>query len=118
MEIIKSGVTRNVVLIGRYAVKIAKHQYKHEHFLQGCVANYCERRVTKIFYSYDCPERYMIAPTVWCSLFGLVSIQLRASLLNRELTDAEIVKFKGICNDIKNDNFGVLNERVVCIDYP
>jgi hypothetical protein len=39
MKIKLNGVTRIVLLIGRYAVKIPNFTVQHHHFLHGCYAN-------------------------------------------------------------------------------
>lgn len=113
---IKSGVTRIVFLIGKYAIKVPNFRYQHKHFLHGCFANFSERVHTK---SMKClPEMYIkIAPTVFCAWFGLISIQQRVVLMNRDLSENEIEYFNFLTTDIKKENFGWLKRHLVCIDY-
>lgn len=99
------GITRLVLLIGNWAIKVPNFEYEHRHFLLGCYTNWQERDYTKVWNSYP-PMGKMIAPTVWCSWFGLVSIQKRVLPLGRGLTEEEKKSFEDICSDIKPDNFG------------
>lgn len=115
MKIIKKGVTRLVFLVGNYAVKIPNFTVQHSHFLQGCYANWSERQYTKMFKGMN--EYNKIAPTYFCSFFGLVSIQRRVIELDRHLTEEEVKYFEHQTSDIKCANFGWLNGNLVCIDY-
>lgn len=116
MRLKLNGTTRIVFLIGNYAIKIPNHVVCHQHFLQGCYANWSERRYTKTFERL--PEFYnKIAPTIFCSWFGLLSIQRRVVELDRHLTVNEVEYFKDQTTDIKMQNFGYLDKRLVCIDY-
>lgn len=109
-----NGCTRIVLLVGKFAIKIPNFSYCHRHFLQGCLANWKEREYSKLF--PDCPK---VNKALFCSWFGLVSIQKRVEVLERHLTKEEVEYFKDVCpTDIKNDNFGILKGKVVCIDYP
>lgn len=114
---IKYGITRIVILVGNYAIKIPNFTYSHQHFLNGCIANWSERVYTKMYKNADCDFYSKIAPTIFCIWFGLISIQKRVILLDRSLTEAECIYFKDQTSDIKGTNFGYLNEKIVCIDY-
>ena len=111
----KIGTTRIVFLIGRYAIKLSNHGYCHQHFLQGCYANWAERNYCKMF--KDLPIGDMVAPSIFCSWFGLFQIQKRCEPLNRDLTAKEEKMFKDVCTDIKAENFGIYEGRLVCLDY-
>ena len=117
----KKGVTRIVILTKNYAIKIPNFLYQHNHFLQGCYANWSERMLYKMWKDYtDEPNlRELIAPSYFCSWFGLIQIQKRVALLNRDLTKGEKKKFKIVAStDLKKENFGILDGRIVCVDYP
>lgn len=115
MKISQKGTTRITILIGPYAIKIPTY-IEHRLFLKGCVANYDERSYSKHFKNF--PKYYnKIAPTIYCSWFGLLSIQLRTQELNRHLTKREIKRFRTLTSDLKKENFGYLNGRLVCFDY-
>lgn len=111
-----NGVTRIVILIGKYAIKIPNFTYCHLHFIQGCYCNYSERNYCKIFKGM--PE-FMgrVVPTIFCSWFGLISIQYRVKELSTKLTKKQIKEFRKYFEDVKSDNFGIYKDRIVCIDY-
>lgn len=58
-----------------------------------------------------------INPTIFCSWFGLLSIQKRADVLIRDLTEDEIKCYSVITTDLKGENFGLIKGKLVCIDY-
>jgi hypothetical protein len=58
-----------------------------------------------------------VAPTIFCTWFGLLSIQKRALPLDRDLTKEEDDYFMHLTSDRKKENFGYLNGRIVCVDY-
>jgi len=115
MKLVRKGVTRLVFLIGNYAIKIPNFTVQHSHFLQGCYANWSERMYTKMF--KNLPEIDRVAPTYFCSWFGLISIQQRVTELTRHLSEEEIDYFKHQTTDIKSANFGYFQGRLVCVDY-
>lgn len=116
------GCTRIVFLVGKYVIKIPNFKVCHQHFLQGCFANWSERRLYKNFKgAYGCEPDIieLIAPSYFCSIFGLVQIQARCVVLDRPLTEQELVTFNSICSgDIKQQNFGYYKNKLVCLDYP
>jgi len=116
IDIITRGITRIVILIGDYAIKMPNFLHDHHHFLVGCECNWKERKWTKSCkHSLDFYSK--LSPTLFCSLFGLMSIQLRCKPLDRSLTDKEVAYFQDVTTDVKSDNFGYLNGLLVCFDY-
>jgi len=116
MKIIKKGATRLVFLIGNYAFKVPNFTYCHLHFLHGCYACWSERDYTKRFKVLsDVYEK--ISPTIFCSWFGLLSVQKRVVELDRDLTEDECFYFFNQTEDTKMQNFGYLKGKLVCIDY-
>lgn len=129
---IKKGVTRIVLIVFGYAIKIPNFTYSHHHFLQGCVCNSSERLFTKQWRPKNNPEKVgakhyefiletfeKINPTLFCSWFGLISIQKEVKLLGYDIKEIDGLKehFKIVCTDFKSENFGLLNGKIVCIDY-
>jgi hypothetical protein len=126
---IRFGVYRIVFLFGNYVIKIPNLIYDHRHFIYGCYCNYNERISYKIWKKQGCRvvrdntggnDDYLhelVAPSLYCSWFGFLQIQKRCIILERELTIGEKMRFKIVCKDIKPDNFGIINEKVVCLDY-
>jgi len=113
----KKGVSRIVFKIGKFAIKIPNHSFNHEHFLLGCWANCSERNW------YKCTNKIAeykdkMAPSLFCSWFGLIQIQYWCNPIDRDLTDEELKYFDNIRNgEQKSENFGYYNNRMVCLDY-
>lgn len=113
---IRKGCTRIVFVFRSYVIKVPNFTKNHLHFLQGCYANYAERSFCKNFKYYSL-EYDKVSPTIYCSWFGLFSIQKRVIELSRPLIKKEIKYFKTTTIDLKYQNFGYLNNKLVCIDY-
>ena len=117
MSFIKKGVTRIVFLLGPIVIKVPRFglgslSQGHINFLRGCLANWNER----LIYRYT--KSLLLAPTFWCSWFGLIQIQKRVKPLNRELLKNEEKTMRKFCSDIKSSNFGIdEGRRLVCVDY-
>ncbi len=120
MKLDLKGITRIVFLIGKYAIKIPNFKYQHNHFLQGCYANWSERKYCKDFKTanYEGNMYEWVAPSYFCSWFGLVQIQARCETYNKHLTKEQKEFYKPLCGtDNKKENFGLLNGKLVCVDY-
>jgi len=116
---IKYGITRFSILIGNIAIKIPRIK-KHLHFLQGCYSNYSERNFYKTFKNYTGEVKYQnyVAPSYFCSIFGLIQIQKRCIENKRELTDEEIKLFSSFgISEFKPCNYGYINSKLVVLDY-
>ena len=112
------GTNRVILPLGKYVIKFPNITSGHLLFLHGCLANYRERWFCKKFKDIEEPRFYsMVCPSLFCSWFGLIQVQKRAQVLTRELTKSEILRFKDVCTDMKRENFGYYNGRLVCIDY-
>ena len=122
---IKSGVTRIVITVfPKYVIKISHPFNGKVNFLYGCLGNAKERDFCKKWKGMS--ELNQVAPSIFCSWFGLFQIQYKCSEYIIENPDVNKVKenlnnltfiFGNICEDIKIINFGVLNGKVVCLDY-
>lgn len=118
---IKSGITRKVLLIFKLAVKIPNISNGHSNFLQGCYANYSERKFCKDFKHADYEENlYKYAcPSYLCAWFGLIQIQARCEPNLSDLNEDQIKTYSSLCGtDNKKENFGWYKGRLVCLDYP
>ena len=116
----KKGITRNVFLIWKYVIKIPTIQ-NHINFLNGCYSNYSERNFYKKFLhaKYEGNMVKYVAPSLFCSWFGLIQIQMRCKPKNEDLTEEEKKFYEPLCGaDNKKENFGYFNNRLVCLDYP
>lgn len=116
IKVNKKGFSRTVILIGRYALKFPSFQ-SHKSFLYGCYCNWIERMFYKNWNIYGIDLRHKYAPSIYCFAFGLLQIQKRCVELNRNLTTDEIDYFKDVTSDIKKENFGYYNNKLVCLDY-
>lgn len=120
ISINRQGITRTVILTRNWAIKLPNNRYQHYHFLQGCSANWRERQLTKTGERYNGDNDFykLITPTIFCSWFGLISIQRRCQPLTRNLSLEEVEIFKNLTTDIKKENFGINKDgELVCLDY-
>jgi len=116
VRISRLGITRTVFVFKNFVIKIPNTRYRHRYFIEGCLANWTERQASKNLKHF--PDSYkIIAPTYFCSWFGLIQIQKRAIQLDRELTEEEKEIFSDLTKDIKSDNVGWINDKLVCFDY-
>lgn len=117
MRIATNGITRIVFIFKHFVIKIPNFRYSHLHWLQGCYANWSERNYCKVFATMDDKELLnKVAPSYYCSIFGLLQVQARCENLDRELTKQELEYFKDF-GDLKSDNAGFYKGRVVLLDY-
>ena len=110
------GITREVFLTRRYAIKIPKLIYGWHKFLHGLLANMQERAFAKAGWPELCPVVFSI-PGGW------LLVMRRAD----PLTDDEWSAFdpKAFCDqedyiipaENKRDSFGKINGQIVAIDY-
>jgi len=84
------------------------------HFLHGCYSNYSERFFCKQWKGM--PEYNLIAPSLFCSWFGLVQVQVRVSQPINPNEDVSAFDFV-TSGDNKDLNFGYYKGRLVCCDY-
>lgn len=116
----KKGVTRIVFLCKNLVIKIPNYQYSMTNFLKGCNANWSERIYYKTFKNAVFKDNMVdfVSPSYFCAWFGLFQIQKRCEPMWRDLTDKEKAFFEPLCGtDNKKENFGILNGKIVCIDY-
>lgn len=111
----QTGVTREVLLVGGYAIKIPKLIYGWRNFLQGLMANMQEVDFSRAGW----PE---LCPIVFAVPGGWLTVMRRA----RVMTESEWVEFDvdTFCNgsniipaEPKHDSFGWLDGKIVAIDY-
>ena len=112
----RQGVTREVILTRRYAIKIPKLIYGWHKFLCGLLANMQERQFAGAGWPQLCPVIFSL-PGGW------LVVMPRAEMLS----DAEWCAFdaKAFCEtgdyvipaEFKQDSFGKVDGRIVAIDY-
>lgn len=123
MKMNRMGITRIVFIFDKFVVKIPNFFYQHDHFLQGCYANWSERRYCVGLKKYPSNERLpcatSVAPSYFCTWFGLLQIQAKCKPKLEDLTEDEVSFYEPLCgSDYKKENFGWFNDRLVCLDYP
>ena len=120
MEIKRNGCTRIVFLIWKFAIKIPNFTNSHQHFLQGCCANWSERKLnieSKNYKNDLLQDKFSIS--YFCSWFGLIQIQARCEECKHHLTEEQTKEYELLCGtDFKKENFGYYQGRLVCLDYP
>jgi hypothetical protein len=122
--IVRSGITRTVLLVGRYAIKFptlrggsARKHSRLRFFCHGVLANLSELEWHEYFGD-------AVAPVLW-SMGGLVNVYPRCEPFvsfeddpaGRALDDVPSVIDDVRIGDLKHDNLGYLNGRAVWIDY-
>lgn len=121
MKLIKTGITRWVILTDKYAIKFPNPSYSLSNFLQGWIANITEYNTWTIFNSEDIENkeiRNIICPVLKQYLWGFISIMPKCKEVPKNQFP-EINPHLNIVNwgDYKIDNYGLLNGRLVCLDY-
>lgn len=116
MEIHK-GTTRIVILCGNFAFKIPNFLNSHLLFLHGCLANWRERNFCKVTKTAKIELYNYVAPSLFCSWFGLLQIQMRCARNTTTLLEKDLKVFEIISNDVKFCNTGWYEHRVVLFDY-
>jgi hypothetical protein len=112
----RQGITREVILTRRYAIKIPKLIYGWQKFLCGLLANMQEATFARAGWPELCPVVFSI-PGGW------LVVMRRAE----PLSDAEWEAFDApafcettgylIPAEFKQDSFGMLDGRIVAVDY-
>ena len=119
----ETGSTRKVFIFNNLVVKmplIKKNCYRN--FLKGLLANEREGRL------YYQTKRSDLCPVVYYNKFGFILIQKRAKVLNNNINWNNFYeyincKYKNdslkeiMLSDLKPSNFGILNKKLVKIDY-
>ena len=116
----RQGITRLVFVFNSFVIKIPNFLVQHSHFLAGCKNNWQERCYWKSWRkATECDLKDKVVPTLFCTWFGLIQIQSRASILNNDafLNEQEILYFGDISTDTKPSNFGYYKGKLVCVDY-
>lgn len=113
----RQGVTREVFLIGRWALKVPKLTKGWRMFLSGLLANMQERDFGRNGWEQLCPVVFSL-PGGWLVVMRRASV---LTLREWHSFDAEdfIVNGPGAMLPVENkpDSFGRLDGRIVAIDY-
>lgn len=116
---INKGSTRIVFIFKKFVIKIPS-LYSWENFLNGLLANIQERKFATL-------GREDLAPIYLSSRLGLFVVMKRArkiteysedelwNILNKTYSGSDIYDF--MLSDYKITNYGMINNKIVKIDY-
>ena len=110
------GLTRMVFIVGPYAIKIPSFYGGGGwwYFLKGLLANMQEYEWSTLY-----NNEKKLCPVLWACPGGWLSIMQR---VDRVCNDDDEIKMSFMSNypyfkDFKSENFGILDGRLVAIDY-
>jgi hypothetical protein len=122
IQFITTGVTRWVLLIGKWAIKFP-NPCAWKHFLLGLVGNMEESLTWKcanVKGSALYEVRTSLCPVLWCSWGGWILIMRRAQPVDYIVFLHNWISENPIRNhfsDLKRENIGFLDNKIVLIDY-
>lgn len=110
MKIVRHGITRTVFVLNNIVIKIPSFRYDYKFFLEGLLANLNENRM------WQNSKSQLLCPVLFCSWFAFFLIMKRADVCDESLV-INYDLYKDFGKDDKTDNYGILNGRIVKIDY-
>lgn len=117
---LEGGITRRVLLVGSYAIKVPRLRFGWSKLLYGLLSNMTEARFTCL------ADQFRLCPTVFSVPGGFLNVQRRCEPLSDEEWEQTRLNhddvhgrgdWQGMACDFKRDNFGTLNGRVVLLDF-
>ncbi len=123
MQIIRTGVCRTVILAGRWAIKVPSLRGHFTADMRGRLAGFCTGILANqsewTWHTYE-PWNGQVAPVLRSWLWGVVQIYPRCAPLALADDDegrAQLPRLDPDPGDVKVDNYGMLNGRIVRLDY-
>lgn len=117
MKIIRTGASRTVILIGRYAIKVPTLRGTISTDARGRVASFAggvlANQSEYVWHNFDQWEG-QVAPVLRSWLCGLVQVYPRCEPAP---ADASLFRLDPCPGDYKLANYGVLDGRLVRVDY-
>lgn len=108
----RRGVSRDVLLIGNYALKIPSLKHGTHYFVMGMFGNSTEARI------WSQTKDNALAYIYWSAPFGLLNICKRYHItLSRVLTKDELDSIPLLELDNNGHNFAISDGRLVVLDY-
>lgn len=123
MKVIKTGITRTVILTKSYAIKFPfpRKGYGWLNFVKGIIANINERDIWNLTKIEDCyfiqDAKPFLCPIIWSSWGAWIIVMPRCVPLKNGTEYRVIPELRDICGDHKIDNYGLFNGNLVCLDY-
>jgi hypothetical protein len=112
VEINRQGITRVVLLTKRYAFKFPRLVYGWEMFLNGLLANLSEQDWGNYHDAFLIPN-----PVIRAAPGGFCNVYRRAAQLPVNYQTAKYWFDWSPYGDIKEEHLGVVNGRIVLLDY-
>lgn len=121
MKINRKGVTRIVIELNKVVIKIPNFTCQWSHFLRGLIGNISENQTWKWNSGkFEKGTSHLLCPVIWCSYGGWILIMRKVDELiteeNRTQWNCE-EHTKHFQGDDSISNYGILNGRLVKIDY-
>lgn len=123
MKINCKGVTRIVIEFKKVVIKIPNFTFQWSHFLRGLIGNISENQTWKWNSGkYEKGKSHLLCPVIWCSWGGWFLIMKRAETFKGEEWDLSTLHsieehVKQFGGDDGVSNYGILNDKIVKIDY-
>lgn len=120
MIINRKGSTRIVFLIKKHAIKIPNFLDGWTLFLKGLLANIQESNTWewwRIPNSELFERSELLCPIIWRSWGGWIVVMKRADPITNQDTRPVFLQLEYFIKDHKDDNYGIINGKVVMIDY-
>ena len=111
MTLITTGVTRNILLIGNYAIKFPKLSSYRE-FIWGISSNIEEKQTWE-----DWDHDVRLCPILLYCPFALFIVMPKVDRICTEEDEIDYSTFKEIDDDNHPGNFGFYQGRLVMLDY-
>lgn len=112
ITMIRYGLSRMVILIGSYAIKIPNPFNGDGLFVTGMIGNILERSRWK-----ECNKHPMVAEQLYCFPLGLFAIMRRYDDMGGEITQEEYESMPFLNIDIKRNNFARTTKGIIVLDY-
>lgn len=118
MKIIRTGITRTVILTRKRAYKFPTLRYGWDKFLRGLLSNMQEMRFSPL------SAHFKLCPVLWAIPGGWLTVMPRCAPLTDEewasiehLWEPGASDWNGLSCDFKRDNLGTLDGEIVLLDY-
>ncbi len=123
IKIILTGTTRIVVTLKKVVVKIPNFRTWHS-FIQGLWCNMNEANTWRWNSGkYEQGKSHLLCPVVWASWGGWILVMKKVDRLLNDMSreERELLDFteheKHFPGDDSRSNYGILNNKLVKIDY-
>lgn len=114
---VSSGISRNVFLVGKWAIKIPSLRNGGIYFLYGLLGNMLEaRRYRTVYELFPC-DTYHLGRVIYCAPLGVFLVMQRYNKITgkEKLIPFPKSLFKEVDN--KSDNFATDGKYTILVDY-